>query len=78
MSSLKCILHGNILIFYDWSLCQNINDMPLNIPQFSRELRFKQRLERWMNQLPSDLLGEVNDFVDIMLKEKNASGGIEE
>jgi len=31
-----------------------------------------------MYQLSSDLLGEVNDFVDILLKEKNVSGGIEE
>jgi len=31
-----------------------------------------------MNQLSSDLFGEVNDFVDILLKEKNVSGGIEE
>jgi len=30
------------------------------------------------NQLPPDLLGEVNDFVDILLKEKNVSGRIEE
>ena len=31
-----------------------------------------------INQLPPDLLGEVNDFVDILLKEKNVSGSIEE
>jgi len=30
------------------------------------------------NQLPPDLLEEVNDFVDILLKEKNVSGSIEE
>ncbi|MBW2006387.1 MAG: hypothetical protein JRI72_17690 [Deltaproteobacteria bacterium] len=30
------------------------------------------------NQLLPDLLGKVNDFVDILLKEKNVSGGIEE
>ena len=31
-----------------------------------------------INQLPPDLLGRVNDFVDILLKEKNVSGSIEE
>jgi len=31
-----------------------------------------------ISQLPPDLLGKVNDFVDILLKEKNVSGSIEE
>jgi len=31
-----------------------------------------------MNQLPPDLLEEVNDFVDVLLKEKNVSASIEE
>jgi len=31
-----------------------------------------------MNQLPPDLLEEVNDFVDILLKEKNLNGSIED
>ena len=30
------------------------------------------------NQLPPDLLEKVNDFVDILLKEKNVGGSIEE
>jgi len=31
-----------------------------------------------IDQLPPDLVEEVNDFVDILLKEKNVSGSIEE
>jgi hypothetical protein len=31
-----------------------------------------------INQLPPDLLEQVNDFVDVLLKEKKVSGSIEE
>jgi len=31
-----------------------------------------------ISQLPPDLLEKVNDFVDILLKEKNVGGSIEE
>lgn len=31
-----------------------------------------------INQLPPDLLKQVNDFVDVLLKEKKVSGSIEE
>ena len=31
-----------------------------------------------IDRLPPDLVEEVNDFVDILLKEKNVSGSIEE
>lgn len=31
-----------------------------------------------IDQLPPDLVEEVNDFVDILLKEKNLNGSIED